>query len=967
MNGPNSRAFRQSVEAYVRSIVTNDLPLPVEKFSCSVCGAPYSKLVELPIPPHSRQNRRRGLYSARARGDVLEPALAQCGTCTTKFSSQHILRQVLIDNRPLHWPPWQRTLTSSEIDDVARHESASRSTVSDAIDLVSEREKSQLLLRDECLRLRDEYGISSTLEEDFLQRLNSARMATCKSDDDPFLNDELTRLIEMLPPMPSDSRLTREGIDYMVSALVTLLNQHWWCHTSSCFKVSKTTVNDSFCRYQFPRDRHPLTSFDLSGVKLKRSLAHEFINGYNYEIMAAFKCNHDIQFLMGGRDATDRIHYCTKYVTKQQKRLESVVVVALAAFRRRQEKEKAAITASEPGCFDSLAKARKRVASMVYTMTNRQEVAGPLAALYLYRGSCCYESAGCSYVPLSDIIRQLCSKEEYACRIVNESDESGSSRYLSVSFRDDYTYRPSQLSNLCVYEFAMRYFRKKDHQFFTPNRPFKIAHPLHLTHSLGKRHEQVVPVIQGFRIPYVADKSSDETRCKRAILSLVLFKPFQSLVDLIGSSNPSTNGWIDSYAEWQHTRSEFVKSIMDHIDDYYCGADRAKAHADQMATNVSVAEAGSDLDGDSESDRNNKSDDELFGEEDFDGDDEVSATESFVNPWLVIDGNDDAPLDAQSLHPAQCPSSAAPDTRVASILDVFKTNQMLEGSALITASTQQNTQLNVDFPSVATMRKWVQDDDTDTKLREASFATNDRHDAEVIELLNNALLEDDMTWSDASIPSLPTVTPKASFASVSSISADYTLNRKQHCAFKLIAKALLSRWRKVEDLTYSKNDSDDALRHDQLRLFLGGEGGTGKSRVLDAVQALCESWNRSDCLVKTALTGKAATMINGRTLASFLLQLRYRRNLSSAIYIDVLVIDEVSMMRKAQLAQLDKLLRIAKRVPGVLFGGVHIVLVGDFLQLPPVGGEPLYKDPSWSRRQTPTSWPGLRCGGGLIT
>jgi ATP-dependent DNA helicase PIF1 len=168
-------------------------------------------------------------------------------------------------------------------------------------------------------------------------------------------------------------------------------------------------------------------------------------------------------------------------------------------------------------------------------------------------------------------------------------------------------------------------------------------------------------------------------------------------------------------------------------------------------------------------------------------------------------------------------------------------------------------------------------------------------------------------------------------------------------------------------LTYSKNDSDDALRHDQLRLFLGGEGGTGKSRVLDAVQALCESWNRSDCLVKTALTGKAATMINGRTLASFLLQLRYRRNLSSAIYIDVLVIDEVSMMRKAQLAQLDKLLRIAKRVPGVLFGGVHIVLVGDFLQLPPVGGEPLYKDPSWSRRQTPTSWPGLRCGGGLIT
>ncbi|KAG6949046.1 hypothetical protein JG688_00014802 [Phytophthora aleatoria] len=110
----------------------------------------------------------------------------------------------------------------------------------------------------------------------------------------------MVRLVEILPPLPSDTRLERKTMDYMVSALVISLNQHWWCHTSSCFKTSKTTVSDSFCRYLFPRTRIPQTTFHLSGVTLERNLAQEYINGFNYEIMATFKCSHDIQFCLVG-------------------------------------------------------------------------------------------------------------------------------------------------------------------------------------------------------------------------------------------------------------------------------------------------------------------------------------------------------------------------------------------------------------------------------------------------------------------------------------------------------------------------------------------------------------------------------------------------------------------------------------------------------------------------------------------
>ncbi|KAG6948933.1 hypothetical protein JG688_00014861 [Phytophthora aleatoria] len=62
--------------------------------------------------------------------------------------------------------------------------------------------------------------------------------------------------------------------------------------------------------------------------------------------------------------------------------------------------------------------------------------------------------------------------------------------------------------------------------------------------------------------------------------------------------------------------------------------------------------------------------------------------------------------------------------------------------------------------------------------------------------------------------------------------------------------------------------------------------------------------------------------------------------------VELVIIDEMSMMKKFQLSQLDTRLRAAKPMPDVAFGGVHIVLAGDFLQLPPVGGQPLYADPT---------------------
>jgi hypothetical protein len=292
-----------------------------------------------------------------------------------------------------------------------------------------------------------------------LEHANCFQTRKCTSDDDPYQNDYLTRLIEMLPPSTFDDRISWESMDYMVATLVLLLNQHLWFHANTCFQPSRVTPDASFCRYTFPKERIKDTSFSAAGVQSSRSLGHEYINGFNYAIMATFKCNHDVQVLLGGQEATHRIHYCCKYVTKQQKRLDSVVAIAMGAFKRRQEREQLEPLPPVLGAQAKLDIARKRVASMVYNTTNRQEVAGPLAALYLHRGSSCYSSATCTSLPLGDKIRQLCTSGEYSCNLVKQCNEFGASTFQAVSALHDFIYRPEAIKEVNLYEFSMRFFR----------------------------------------------------------------------------------------------------------------------------------------------------------------------------------------------------------------------------------------------------------------------------------------------------------------------------------------------------------------------------------------------------------------------------------------------------------------------------------------------------------------------------
>ncbi|MBD3626833.1 AAA family ATPase [Cyclobacterium sp.] len=155
--------------------------------------------------------------------------------------------------------------------------------------------------------------------------------------------------------------------------------------------------------------------------------------------------------------------------------------------------------------------------------------------------------------------------------------------------------------------------------------------------------------------------------------------------------------------------------------------------------------------------------------------------------------------------------------------------------------------------------------------------------------------------------------------------------------------------------------------HTQKSLFLTGRAGTGKTTFLHTLRKL----NATKNMAVVAPTGVAAINARGKTIHSFF-QINPRqlflpgdprlqpkaKGTRESIFdtfkysasrrrvirsLDILVIDEISMVRVEILDILDKILRVFRKKMHLPFGGVQLILIGDPFQLPPV-----VRDGDWS-------------------
>ena len=144
-------------------------------------------------------------------------------------------------------------------------------------------------------------------------------------------------------------------------------------------------------------------------------------------------------------------------------------------------------------------------------------------------------------------------------------------------------------------------------------------------------------------------------------------------------------------------------------------------------------------------------------------------------------------------------------------------------------------------------------------------------------------------------------------------------------------------------------------------VFITGPAGTGKSITLNKIIEYCKENNKKYGITST--TGSSALLIGGKTIHSYLgigtgnktahelfveVRYKYKHTMTKIRELDILIIDEISMMNSELFDKISCFLCLCRKSTNQ-FGGLQVVLTGDFCQLESVEGDFCFNSYSWDK------------------
>lgn len=675
------------------------------------------------------------------------------------------------------------------------------------------------------------------------------------------------------------------------------------------------------CKARFPRPIFLNSEVDpLTGAINMRHLEPQ-LNDFLCSMTYLMRCNTDVTSLMSGTAIKAVIAYVSDYVSKAPLKTYSIFDTIHSVFSKNSE--------YIGGTQSEQDKARRLLVQLVNGLSAKMEIGSPMAAMYLLKNPDYYTASEFSPFYWMEYVAVVRKAHQMAADDMEDQAPSEKimlqakkDKLIGLSRVDDYRFRSSDLDAMSLFDFMrlgkkVRTVSKKPAQdLIDPDNVlereidntddadadkkeyrFEEGHPQRDTHCVVLRtgDQFAVPDFIGKGLPR-RDVGDREYYCASM---LTFFSPWRSGLEL----KTQDETWDQAFS--RHEWEERIVKVQNNFNLKYECLDARDDFSKQRRNNRNEMPApwsGVPADGyetDDYADGNEEAPGDFFGFDIYEA--------MFQGPKTTK--RDFARKDAERLMKnAGFDTQHEPCNNATNIVPDFD--------------------LNVSGTTWKALLEKARD--------EAAHVVRAPSSDEIVRERNNAQAYNGVKWVSRDYLNKSFVPDQLTIRdAMDNIVRDRHLNTEQERAFRIIA-----------------NHSTSRERFSQLKMYLGGVGGTGKSTVIKAVTDFFESQNQRHRLLLLAPTGSSASVIGGITLHSALQmrdnleeqksQANMKKVVETFRYVDYIFIDEVSMLSQSQLYEIASQLARATGSKDQPFGGKNVIFAGDFAQLPPVVGQALY-------------------------
>lgn len=772
-------------------------------------------------------------------------------------------------------------------------------------------------------------------------------------------------------------------------------------HTKTCYKYRKTG-EDLRCRFNHDEDNfRETTEFDPVTAEICLRCLHGMVNNFNATLLEAIRCNMDIAFIGSGESAKAILYYITDYITKTDLKTH----VAFSALKLAIEK----LGEYDPTADETTIRAKRMLQKCAYAMLSHQELSAQQVASWLVGGGDHYTShmfrnlywtafegsvnaerpspeCYCSHrttstdrtdslldnadgadenstdkpakednVPLNENVLETSTEDDDGNNSDNCNDGNGKSansenndnsqvidtddvhllfsqsgQALERSSQvENYRFRAEELNHMSVWDFVSTVDQiskstngadddsneelgdeEKDDDIPSDDcnihtGPYKLQmehrdYVKKVQRVRKCRWKHFVPVPIG---PALPRRDFPELYPKYARLMLILFKPWRTEADLRGNAED----WPEAFHRFSESCTPETRRILENIQLLHECKDSSKSMWGRRNRMMDKERRAA------RKDSEEAEMDEII--------DHIDSVESYYSRMIAESraNVDDCLWELQAaglfLHAEgnqDQPSQATASTDAIMLPD----DDSLEDQWKCAYENRRN--------------EWKR------KLGNVQTETNTspvcpRQSTQSMTMMNAANAR--ATPIGHQVMQITTPPPSIPDISVNSMVSEWSLNTEQARAFRIIAM----------------HSMDQELK--PLRMYIGGPGGTGKSRVIQALTDFFERRGESRRLRLASFTGAAAKNIGGTTLHTALsLNATCKNGIGTKTRADLiamwdgvdhLLIDEVSMIGCSMMVDIHDALVAATGCVDP-FGGINVIFAGDFAQLPPVGDTKLY-------------------------